>query len=82
MNIPQGSEHEVNAPWNEKEKIKKNVEVTFFLERTETLLLECDEDGNVLRSEVDYIDSVGDYLAKTLKVDYVDYDFKNQEKFS
>jgi|LakMenE18May11ns_1017448.scaffolds.fasta_scaffold9956898_13 hypothetical protein len=84
-NLPQGAEHDINAPYNELkiEKYYRDVEVIFFLERTETVRVECNIDTDeILQEAKEAIDNVGTYLAKSLNLEYVDYDFENRnDKF-
>jgi hypothetical protein len=84
-NVPMGANEDSNAPWNEtkQEKYYRDVEVIFFLERTETVRVECNlETDELLEEAKEAIDDVGTYLAKSLNLEYVDYDFKDRnDKF-
>lgn len=80
-NLPQGAEHDSQAPYNEKKEDKyyRDVDIIYFLERTETVRVECNlETDELLEEAKEEIDNVGNFIAASLNLDYVDYDFKDR----
>ena len=77
-NAPMGADYELNAPWNEKEFKKEIVELDFTISVKKNMELYVDEAGNVFKEEDNAINEWGEYVAKSLGGELIDFELINK----
>lgn len=73
VDYPIGADNE-KSPWNEKEGIREKVTVDFIISVKKVMHLYVDEVGNVFKEEDNEIQEWGEYIAKSLGGELIDFE--------